>query len=196
MWANMPGYTDTPVISSTNWKNDRIIHLPVGNVLGLPKCDVVDWRQVYSEQAAVHVLGCWMGLVHHINTSLPPVEWKKCTCGETTHFVNWMDLITLCCWGCSTLEQYRVQLIPGLRKSHYIYFVFIGFRYISLMWKFSCGNNNSAPLTLPSLLCHGHLQSIGLFPGRISLICHWWISMNVNFYLHFCQHWLQPLDPS
>lgn len=103
-----------------------------------------------------------MGLVQHINTSLP-VKWKKCTCGETTHFVNWMDLITLCCWGCSTLEQYRVQLIPGLCKGHYIYFLFIDFRYVSLMWKSSCGNNNSASLILPSLLCHGHLQGIGLF---------------------------------
>lgn len=63
------------------------------------------------------------GLVHHINTSLPPVKWKKCTCGETPHFVNWMDLITLCCWGCSTLEQYRVQFIPDLHKSHYILFL-------------------------------------------------------------------------
>lgn len=29
--------TDTPFISSTNWKKDRIIHLPVGSALGLPK---------------------------------------------------------------------------------------------------------------------------------------------------------------
>lgn len=128
-----------------------------GKCIGFAQVWCAVWRQVDSEQAAVHVLGCWLGSIHHINTSLPPVKWKKCTGGEITHFVNWMDLITLCCWGCSALEQCRVQFIPGLCKSHYIYLVFIDFWCLSLMWKSSCGNNYSAPLILPSLLCHGHL---------------------------------------
>lgn len=128
-----------------------------GKCIGFAQVRCADWRQVDSEQAAVHILGCWLGSIHHINTSLPTVKWKKCTCRETTHFVNWMDLITLCCWGCSSLEQYRVQFIPGLCKSHYIYLVFIDFWCLSSMWKSSSGNNYSAPLILPSLLCHGHL---------------------------------------
>lgn len=144
MWAHVPGHTDTPFISSTNWKKDRFAQV---------RC--ADWRQVDSEQAAVHILGCWLGSIHHINTSLPTVKWKKCTCGETTHFVNWMDLITLCCWGCSSLEKYRVHF--GLCKSHCIYLVFIDFWCLSSMWNSSSRNNYSAPLILPSLLCHGHL---------------------------------------
>lgn len=170
-----------------------------GKSIGFAQVWCSDWRPVYSEQAAVHLLGCWMGLVHHINTSLPPVKWKKCTSGETTHFVNWMDLITHCCCECSTLEQYRVQLISGLRKSHYISFVFIDFRYISLMWQSSCGDNNSAPLILPSFLCHDHLQGIGLSSGRVSLICHCWISVTecellLAFLSALTPSLLQPLD--
>lgn len=54
------GHTDTPFISSTNWKKDRIIHLPVGSVLDLLKYGVLtEGRSTVSRQLCRYLAVGW-----------------------------------------------------------------------------------------------------------------------------------------